>query len=220
VNWKKALLVTVVGIFVLVFFVVAAAGLLATAALGAAAAAISDSGLVQAFEEVADGADRLQIQIDEHSVTITNPDSGESRIVTSEDALGRGRFDLNLPEITVTDIQGEGRVFVPGLRGLDELVAPEITIIDPDSGQSRVIRPNVDIRSEIRAPRVVWDGEYDWTYHGPEYGLRLVGGFFRGLFNLVALVLIGAGVYLLVRNRRQAAAEVDTVDTIKSDKAS
>jgi hypothetical protein len=214
-NWKKALLVTVLGLFALVFFVVAAAGLLATAALGTAAVAISESGVVQAFEEVADGATRLQIQVDDNAVTITNPDSGESRTVVSEEPLLNGRLDFNLPEITVTDAEGDSRVFIPGLRGVDELVVPEITITDPDNGQSRVIRPSVDVRSEFRAPRVVWDNDHEWTYYGPELGLRLVGGILRGLFNLVALALIIVGVYLLIRNRRQSQVEVD-----KADKAS
>ena len=185
-NWKKALLISVVGFFVLVFFAVAALGLLATAGLAAAAAVISDSGVVQAFEEVAVDAQRLQIDIDDNSVTFTNPDSGESRTVTSREISGRGRIDFNLPEITITN---------------------------PDNGQSRVIRPNTD----IRAPRVVWDGDSHWAYDGPSLGLRIVGGFFRGLFNLVALTLIAVGAYLLIRNRRQAT--VNQVDGDKSQKA-
>ena len=215
-NWKKAVLITVVGVFALVFFVVAAAGLLATAAIGAAAVAISESGVVQAFEEVSAGADRVQIDIDENSVTFTNPDSGESRTVTSGEYLGHGRIDLNVPEITVTDGDGQSRVIVPGLRSVDELVLPEITITDPDSGQSRVIRPNTRFDGEFRAPRVVWDNDGDWTYYGPEHGLRLVGGIFRGLFTLVALALILAGAYLLLRNRNQAQASVDVDKTQKS----
>jgi len=184
-NWKKALLVSVLAFTALVIFAVAAVGLLATAGLATAAAVISDSGVVQAFEEVAVDAQRLQIDVADNSVTITNPDSGESRTVTSRDISGRGRIDFNLPEITITN---------------------------PDSGQSRVIRPNTD----IRVPRVVWDGDYDWTYHGPNLGLRIVGGIFHGLFNLVALTLIVAGAYLLIRNRRQA--NVDQVDVDKSQK--
>jgi hypothetical protein len=180
-NWKKALLVTVLGLFALVIFAMAALGLLAAAGVATAAAVISDSGVVQAFEEVADGAQRLQIDIADNSVTFTNPDSGESRTVTSREVAGRGRIDLNLPEITVTN---------------------------PDNGQSRVIRPSTD----IRVPRVVWDGDSNWTYSGPGLGLRIVGGIFHGLFNLAALVLIAAGVYLLIRNRRQANAEAAKLD--------
>ena len=41
-----------------------------------------------------------------------------------------------------------------------------------------------------------------------------MGGFFRGLFNLAALLLITAGAYLLIRNRRQAQVEVEDIDKI------
>jgi hypothetical protein len=88
---------------------------------------------------------------------------------------------------------------------------PEIIITDPDNGHSRVIRPAAD----NRVPRVVWDADHDWTYHGPELGLRIVGGIFRGLFSLTALVLIIAGLYLLLRNRHQAQAGSDPVDVDK-----
>ena len=208
-NWKKALLVVTVSIFALVFFFVAATGLLATAALGAAAVAISDSGVVEAFEEVADGADRLQIDINDNSVTFSNPDSGESRTITSNEIAGSGRIEFDMPEITITDSAGESRVVVPSVRSVDELVMPEITITDPDSGQSRVIRPNTRFDGEFRAPRVVWDSDANWVHHGPDLGLRIVGGIFRGLVSLVALALIAAGAYLLIRNRRQAEVDVD-----------
>jgi hypothetical protein len=208
-NWKKALLVVTVSIFALVFFFIAATGLLATAALGAAAVAISESGVVQAFEEVADGADRLQIDVNDNSVTFTNPDSGESRTVTSSETNGRGRIEFDMPQITITDSAGDSRVIVPGVRSVDELVMPEITITDPDSGQSRVIRPNTGFDGEFRVPRIVWDEHSNWTYDGPGYGLRIVGGIFRGLFSLVALALIAAGAYLLIRNRRQDQVDVD-----------
>ncbi|HSG15668.1 MAG TPA: hypothetical protein VLE70_05025 [Anaerolineae bacterium] len=215
-NWKKALLVLVVAGFALVFFAVAAVGLAATAGVTAAAIAISESGVVQAFEEVAEGAERLQIDVDGNSVTFTNPDSGESRVVVTDEHLNRGRVDFNLPEITVTDGEsGERVVFGPGPRGEIEVTVPQITITDPDSGQSRVIRPHTD----FRAPRVVWDGDY--TY-GPELGLRIVGGIFRGLFSLAALVLIATGAFLLLRNRRRAQDKLDQVafDNVETDKTS
>ena len=211
-NWKKALLITALGLFALVFFVVAAAGVLATAALGATAVAISESGVVQAFEEVADGARRLEIQVDENSVTFSNPDSGESRTLSAQEASAGGRIDWNLPQITVTDVDGGSRVVIPGLRGPDELVMPEITITDPDNGQSRVIRPNVEVRSDLRIPRVVWENHDGWIYSGPERGLRLVSGLVRGLFNLVALTLIVAGAYLLIRYRRRDQVDVDKTE--------
>jgi hypothetical protein len=159
-NWKKALLVLVLAGFALVFFVVAAVGLAATAAVTTAAVAISESGVVQAFEDVADGAERIQIDVDGNSVTFTNPDSGESRVVVAEEHLGRGRLHFNLPEITVTDAEsGEKVVIGPGPRGQVDVTVPSVTITDPDSGQSRV--------------------------------------------------LIAAGAYILLRNRRQAQTKLD-----------
>ena len=222
-NWKKALLVFVLAGFALVFLAVAAVGLLATAGLTAAAVAISESGVVQAFEEVAEGAERLQIDVDDNSITFTNPDSGESRVVTTDEYIGRGRVRVDVPkvEVNVPDVRvtvpevpkvdvsvPDVRVTVPEVPEVDVSV-PEITITDPDSGQSRVIRPNTD----FRVPRVVWDGDY---YYGPELGLRIVGGIFRGLFTLTALVLIAAGAYVLLRNRRQAQTKLDQVEPDKS----
>ena len=244
-NWKKALLVLVIAGFALVFFAVAAVGLIATAAATTAAVAISESGVVQAFEEVADGAERLQIEADGNTITFTNPDSGESRVVVTDEHIGRGRIDFNLPEITITDAEGgesvvfgpgpsgevevrvpqititdaeggESVVFAPGRRIDGEVSGPTITITDPDSGQSRVIRPHTDYRddTDFRAPRVIWDGDY---YYGPELGLRIVGGIFRGLFTLTALVLIAAGAFILLRNRRQAQDKLDQANPDKSN---
>ena len=67
-NWKKALLVLVLAGFAFVFFVVAAVGFAATAAVTAAAVAISESGVVQAFEEVADGAERIFLRSASRSI--------------------------------------------------------------------------------------------------------------------------------------------------------
>jgi hypothetical protein len=218
-NWKKALLVLVVAGFALVFFAVAAVGLVATAGVTAAAIAISESGVVQAFEEVADGAERLQIEADGNTITFTNPDSGESRVVVTDEHIGRGRVEVNGPEITITDAEsGESVVFGPAPRGDVEVTVPQITITDPDSGQSRVIRPHTDFRdhTDFRAPRVVWDGDH---YYGPEQALGLIGDLFSAMFTLAALALIAAGAYVLLRNRRQAQTklELDHVETDKTD---
>ena len=67
-NWKKALLVVLLGGFTLVFFVVAAV-------------AISESGVVEVFEEVAGGAEHLQVNVDGQSITFTDVDIGESRVI-------------------------------------------------------------------------------------------------------------------------------------------
>ncbi len=116
-NWKKTLLGLVLAGFALVLFAVAAVGLIATAAITTAAVAIAESGVVEAFEEVAGDAERLQIDVDDNSITFTNPDSGESRVVTSDEHLGRDRVDFNLPQITITDAEGgESVVLAPARR--------------------------------------------------------------------------------------------------------
>jgi hypothetical protein len=243
-NWKKALLVLVIGTFALVFFTVAAVGCAATAAVTAAAAAIDESGVVQAFEEVADGAERLQVDIDENALTVTNLDTGESMVVRDDSSA---HVDWDMPEITVTESRdGAGQIIVSdpdGGRGQLQLNMPGITVDETANGGSRVVLgdptggsgslefelPGVTVtRGENgvgqvviregngRAPRVVWDGDYDWdsrelTY-GPEHGIRLVGELFRAMFTLVALVLIAAGAILLLRNRRQVQAKAEDVD--------
>jgi hypothetical protein len=80
-NWKKALLVVLLGGFTLVFFVVATVGFLATTAVTTAAVAISESGVVEVFEEVAGGAEHLQVNVDGQSITFTDVDIGESRVI-------------------------------------------------------------------------------------------------------------------------------------------
>ncbi len=212
--FKKVLLVVVVSIMALVLLAVAVAGVAATAGLATAAHVISESGVVQAFEEVADGADRLQIEVNENSITFTNPDSGESRTVTANERFSSGRVQFDLPEVTVTDADGERVVVSPGTRFQGEVTMPEITITDPDNGQSRVIIPNVErFDNTFRAPRVFWDGRD----YGPLTGLRLVGEFLSGLFTLALLALVGVVAYVLLRNRRR---EQETVDVVKGDDAS
>jgi len=209
--FKKVLLVVVVSIMALVFLTVAVAGVAATAGLATAAHVISESGVVQAFEEVAAGADRLHIEVDGNSVTFTNPDSGESRTVTSNERLSSGRVEFDLPELTITDVDGDTVVLSPGSRLEGQVTLPEITITETDNGQSRVIIPNVErFDGTGRAPRIVWDGrEYSSLS-----GLRFVGEFLRGMFTLALLVVIGAVAYVLLRNRRQ---EQKTVDVVKGD---
>lgn len=212
--FKKVVLVVVVSIMALVFLAVAAAGVAATAGLATAAHVISESGVVQAFEEVAEGADTLQIEVDENSVTFTNPDSGESRTVTSNERFSSGRFQFYLPELTITDADGERVVVSHGSRIEGDVTLPEITITDPDNGQSRVIIPNAErFDSSFRAPRIVWGGQE----YGSLTGLRIVGEFLRGLFSLAFLVLVAAVAYVLLRNRRR---EQEKVDVIKGDDAS
>ncbi len=212
--FKKVVLVVVVSFMALVFLALAVAGVAATAGLATAAAVISDSGVVQAFEEVADGADHLQIEVDENSVTFTNPDSGESRTVTSGERLSSGRVQFNLPEVTVTDSDGERVVVSPGSRVEGQVTLPEITITGADNEQSRVIIPSAEqFDGTFRAPRIVWDGRD----YGSLSGLRIVGRFLSGLFTLGLLVVVGLVAYVLLRNRRQ---EQEKVDVVKGDDAS
>jgi len=208
--FKKVLLIAVVSFVALVFLAVAVAGVAATAGLAAAGVAISESGVVDAFEEVADGADRLQIELDDNSVTFTNLDSGESRTVTSNESYGRRRLQFDLPGVVVRNSRGETVVSSQGLLAEGEVRLPEITITDPDSGQSRVISPDTVYTDEIRGPRVVWDGQWN----GPLTGLRMFGEFISGLFTLTVLALVALVAYVVLRNRRR---EQDKLEAVKGE---
>jgi hypothetical protein len=185
----------------------AVAGVAATAGLAAAGVAISESSLVQAFEDVADGAGRMQIDLEGNAITFTNLDSGESRTVTSNERFYGRRLQFDLPDVTVRGDDGEAVIVSRGLQG--EVMFPEITITDPDNGQSRVIRPNTQFNDEFRAPRVVWDGREV----GPLSGLRMVGEFISGLFTLTLLALVAVVAYILLRNRSRQQAKVETADS-------
>ena len=220
-NWIRALLVVVVVFLTLAFLTVAAVGCAATAALGTAAAVISESGVVEAFEEVADGAERLQIEAGENYLTFTDLDSGESRTIRSGDRVGTGRVEFSLPELTITAEEG-GReaVKVLGQQGQVEVQVPQITVTGPDGEQARIVvpevgRPNVD----VRVPRVDLDEDLYWTYdadhwYGPERGLQLVGDFIEGMLTLAALVVLAAIVYVVLRNRRR---EQEKLAQVKGD---
>jgi hypothetical protein len=209
--FKKVVLIVVVSFMALVMLAVAVAGVAATAGLATAAAVISESGVVEAFEEVADGADRLQIELQDNSVTFTNPDSGESRTIVANERFGRGRVQFDLPEVTVSDADGETVVFSPGWYVEDGVRLPEITITDPDTGQSRVIVPSSERIEDGRgSARIVVNGRE----YGSFYGLRFVGEFLRGLFVLAALVLIGAGAFVLLRRRDR---QLEKVEPVKGD---
>jgi len=67
--------------------------------------------------------------------------------------------------------------------------------------------------SNIRAPRIVWDGRD----YGSLSGLRILGEFVRGLFTLALLVVAGLVAYVLLRNRRH---EQEKVDVVRGDDAS
>ena len=122
-NWKKALLVVVLLGFAFVFLVVATIGVAVTAV----AATVFESGIVEpiveAVDEVTAGADRLHIELDESSITFTNPDNGRSRVIVPGVRVQNERLELNGPEITIIDPEnGETRVIVPELFGIPRVV--------------------------------------------------------------------------------------------------
>jgi len=115
-NWKKALLVVVILGFAFVMLVAATIGVAVTAV----AATVVDSGIVEpiveAVDEVTAGADRLHIELDESSITFTNPDNGRSRVIIPGVRVQGERLELNGPKITIIDPEnGETRVIVPDL---------------------------------------------------------------------------------------------------------
>ena len=115
-NWKKALLVVVILGFAFVMLVAATVGVAVTAVV----ATVVDSGIVEpvveAIDEVTAGADRLHIELDESSITFTNPDTGRSRVIIPGVRVQGERLELNGPEITIIDPEnGETRVIVPDL---------------------------------------------------------------------------------------------------------
>jgi hypothetical protein len=206
--FKKVVLVVVVSFMALVFLALAVAGVAAAAGLATAAAVISDSGVVQAFEEVADGADRLEISVDENSITFTNPDSGQSRTVTAEEPFGHGRVQFDLSGLTVTGSDGETVVVSPVGSINGEVRLPEITITNPDNGESRVIVPSAErFDNNFRVPRITWDGRD----YGALTGLRILGQFVRGLFTLALLLVVAVIAYALLRNRSRHEEKVDAI---------
>jgi hypothetical protein len=122
-NWKKALLVIVVLGFAFVLLVAATIGLAVTSAV----VAVVDSGVVQpvveAIDEVTEGASRLQIELDEETITFTNPDNGRSRVIVPGARVRDGYFELDGPEITIVDPEnGETRVIVPDLPRVPRVI--------------------------------------------------------------------------------------------------
>ena len=122
-NWKKVLLVVVIFGFAFVILVAATIGVAVTAV----AATVVDSGLIQpvieAVDEVTDGADRLHIELDESSITFTNPDNGRSRVIIPGVRVQGERLELNGPEITIIDPEsGDTRVIVPDLPRVPRVI--------------------------------------------------------------------------------------------------
>lgn len=171
-NWKRALLAVVLLGFAFLLLVSATIGLAVTAV----AATVVDSGLVEpvfdAVSEVAEGADRLRIEIDESEVVFTNLDNGQSRIIETE------------------------------LRSLDdrlEVAIPEVTITDPESGRIQILTPNLP---ERLPRIIFEADEHMVYLPNAYVGPAPFSFFFRGLTTLMALALVATGAWLLLRNRR------------------
>lgn len=159
-NWKNVLLVTIVVFFGVILLAAAAMGVLVTGALTGAVVSVAESGVwdevVEAVDEVAAEAERVEVQVD-------------------------------VPRITVTDL---------------------------DSGNSRVIVPDLP----RRIPRVVVETPERLVFEAPQRTIHWspmvwspIGAFFRGVTTLLALVLVAAGAWLLLRNRRQAKNKAETI---------
>ena len=115
-NWKRALLVTVLLGFALILMVTAVIGIAVTTVV----AAVAESGVVEpvidAVSEVVDDAGSLRIEVDESEVVITNLDNGRSRIFETEPRYWGERSELILPRVTITDPEsGDIQVIVPDL---------------------------------------------------------------------------------------------------------
>jgi hypothetical protein len=243
-NWKKVILIVAVSVFALAFFTVAAVGFAATAALGTAAVAISESGVVEAFEEVAAGAGRLQVNVAENSLTVTNLDSGESVGVAGE---GGGHVALGVPEITVTESgDGAGQIVIAdpdGGRGELQLNLPGITIdetadgsrvilSDPERGSGRIEfdLPGVSVTEgengagrvvirelDGRSPRLALDGEFNWDGARVTYGPGYwlrPVGQFFSAMFTLVVLVLIAAGAFLLLRRRQ---QRETVDPLKGE---
>jgi hypothetical protein len=122
-SWKKALLVVLVLGFGFVLLVAATIGIAATAAV----VSVVDSGVIEpvvdAVEEVTAGSNRLHIELDDESITLTNPDTGRSRVIVPGERIGDGVARWDGPEFTIVDPEsGEVRVIVPDFPRVPRVV--------------------------------------------------------------------------------------------------
>lgn len=122
-KWMKALLVVVLLGFAFLLLVTATIGVAVTTAV----AAVVESGVVEpivdAVDEVSAGADRLRIELDEESITFTNPDNGRSRVIVPGVRVQNERLELNGPEFTIIDPEsGDSRVIVPDLPRVPRII--------------------------------------------------------------------------------------------------
>lgn len=122
----KVLLVVALLGFAFVLLVTATIGVAVTSAV----AAVVESGVVEpvidAVDEVTAGADRLHIELDESSITFTNPDNGRSRVIVPGARVHNERLELNGPEITIIDPEsGDTRVIVPDLPRVPRFIVDD-----------------------------------------------------------------------------------------------
>lgn len=123
-SWKKALLAVLVLGFGFVLLIAATIGIAATAAV----VSVVDSGIVEpivdAVNEVTAGSNRLNIEVDEESITLRNPDTGRSRVIIHGGRINGDVYEWDGPEFTIVNPEnGEARVIVPDFPRVPRVVA-------------------------------------------------------------------------------------------------
>lgn len=169
--------------FVLFFMaVVLAVGMVAVTGLAVAGAAIGSAveNLDLSTVEVTDANGNVE------TYSVSDLLSETSRVEVTGDNGEHVTIDLNLPEVTVRDNNGE----------------VSQVVIGTDSG----IR--IHDGSQIRI-----DGRNFNTFDGGFIG-RLIGGFFKGMFTLAFWGLAVFGIVMILRSRKPEAAEKTPEDAV------
>jgi len=119
-----------------------------------------------------------------------------TEVDTLFDAMGdafeeseRVEIDINLPRVTVTDLDS-------GRKRIVELDVPQITITDPETGVSEIVVPDLP----SRGPRIRFERpDFDYQWHVRTWNpFSFIGGAMRFLF---AITLVGLGAYILLKKR-------------------
>jgi hypothetical protein len=163
------------GIAALIMIVVLAVGLVATVSLAAVGVAVGTAveNLDVSTVEVIDSDGNTE------TYTVGELLSETSRVEVTGDNGEQVTIDLNLPEITVQENDGEvSRVIIGDDSG----------VVFSDGSQVRINGRNFN------------------TFDGGFIG-RLIGGIFRGLFTLAFWTLVIVGIVLVVRNRKPADSQ-------------
>jgi hypothetical protein len=115
----------------------------------------------------------------------------------------RVEVTVDVPEVVFTDPEsGQSRVIIPDLPGERGRI-----IVDGLSGEEGRLSidafPFEDSRFIFRAP--------DRVIFGPAFVINQVGHFIRTVFTILGLVLVGLGAWLLLKNRQQPVKEKSDV---------